>query len=275
MNCVYILRCADGTYYTGWTNDLTGRLSAHNRGAGGAKYTRSRRPVQLVYCEGLPDKARAMKREAEIKRMRRQDKQRLIDGMACGEQLTVYDADEVAAGIMPRAVVHRMGLRHHVCHVWLLEEREGVLGHWLQQRADDRPLYPGLYDLAATGHIDPGETPLAGALREAREEIGLDLDAAGVVSIGTAEQNYMRPDGGYDNELVHVFAARVDGEPAFTMGSEVKRMLWVPFDVYQQAENGAEEISVGGERIAAREMCCLHQEEWALLVRHLEGPKRN
>ncbi|MGN1007915.1 MAG: GIY-YIG nuclease family protein, partial [Butyricicoccus sp.] len=46
MNYVYILRCADDTYYTGWTNHLTARLAAHNRGTAGAKYTRSRRPVR-------------------------------------------------------------------------------------------------------------------------------------------------------------------------------------------------------------------------------------
>ena len=63
MNFVYILRCADDTYYTGWTNHLTDRLTAHNHGAAGAKYTRSRRPVRLVYCEMLPDRNAAMKRE--------------------------------------------------------------------------------------------------------------------------------------------------------------------------------------------------------------------
>ena len=59
MNYVYILRCADETYYTGWTNDLAARLAAHNRGTGGAKYTRARRPVRLVYCEALGDKSSA------------------------------------------------------------------------------------------------------------------------------------------------------------------------------------------------------------------------
>lgn len=273
MNYVYILRCADDSYYTGWTNDLTARLAAHNRGTAGAKYTRSRRPVQLAYCEVLPDKSTALKREAEIKRMPRARKQRLIDGMAEGEQLTIYDADEVEAGVLPRALVHRCGLRHHVCHLWLVQERDGVLGHWLQQRGEDRPLYPGMYDLSATGHIDPGESALEGALREAREEIGINLTKEQVLSIGIAEQCYGRPDGGLDDELVHAFVVRLDGEPPFAIGSEVKRMIWVPFDEFMKAEDGAEQIEVGGERLLCKEMCCLHKGEWALFERHLRGER--
>ena len=273
MNYVYILRCADDTYYTGWTNNLTARLAAHNRGTDGAKYTRSRRPVRLAYCEVLPDQSAAMKREAAIKRMARAEKQKLIDSLADGEQLTIYDADEAEAGVMPRALVHRYGLRHHVCHLWLVQERDGALGHWLQQRAEDRPLYPGMYDLAATGHIDPGETPLDGVLREAWEEIGLHLTKEQVLPIGTAEQRYERPGGGFDDELVHAFVVRLDGTPPFAIGSEVKRMVWVPFAAHQKAENGAEQIETDGGRIACSEMCCLHKGEWALFERHLKGGK--
>ena len=64
--CVYILRCKDGSLYTGWTNDFQKRLEAHNTGKG-AKYTRGRGPVVPVYLEYLPDKISATKREAEIK----------------------------------------------------------------------------------------------------------------------------------------------------------------------------------------------------------------
>ena len=64
-NYTYILRCADGTYYCGWTNNLDRRLKAHNEGKG-AKYTRSRRPVALVYYEAFSTKEAAMRREYEI-----------------------------------------------------------------------------------------------------------------------------------------------------------------------------------------------------------------
>lgn len=77
MNYTYILRCGDGSLYTGWTNDLERRLAAHNCGAG-AKYTRSREPVELVYFETHETRSEAMRREAEIKRLRRTQKLALI-----------------------------------------------------------------------------------------------------------------------------------------------------------------------------------------------------
>lgn len=77
MNYAYILRCADGTLYTGWTNDLSARLAAHNAGRGG-KYTRARRPVTLVYYEACETKEAAMSREWHIKRLSRANKLALI-----------------------------------------------------------------------------------------------------------------------------------------------------------------------------------------------------
>ncbi len=74
---VYILQCRDGTLYTGITTDLNRRVREHNRGTG-AKYTRSRRPVTPVYREVQPDKSAALKREASIKAMSRQQKLGLI-----------------------------------------------------------------------------------------------------------------------------------------------------------------------------------------------------
>ena len=69
----YILRCADGTLYTGWTNDLKRRLEAHNAGKG-AKYTRPRLPGELFYYECFETKEEAMSREASIKKMTRRAK---------------------------------------------------------------------------------------------------------------------------------------------------------------------------------------------------------
>ena len=76
-NYTYILRCADGTYYCGWTNNLDRRLKAHNEGKGG-KYTRSRRPVARVYYEAFSTKEEAMRREYEIKQLPRKKKEELI-----------------------------------------------------------------------------------------------------------------------------------------------------------------------------------------------------
>jgi putative endonuclease len=74
----YILECSDGTYYTGWSSDPQRRLREHNSGKG-ARYTRSRRPVRMVYLEELPDKSSALKRERAIKALPRPKKIRLIE----------------------------------------------------------------------------------------------------------------------------------------------------------------------------------------------------
>jgi putative endonuclease len=73
----YIVECADGTYYTGWAIDPEKRVNIHNKGRG-AKYTRMRLPVKLVYIEEQPDRVTAMKRERAIKKMPREKKQKLI-----------------------------------------------------------------------------------------------------------------------------------------------------------------------------------------------------
>lgn len=73
----YIVECSDGTYYTGWTNDIKKRILIHNAKKG-AKYTRSRTPVRLVYLEEAETKQRAMSREARIKQMSRQEKEQLV-----------------------------------------------------------------------------------------------------------------------------------------------------------------------------------------------------
>ncbi len=78
MNYTYILKCADGTYYTGWTNDITKRLSNHNKGIA-SKYTRVRRPVELAYLEEFETKEEAMKREVAIKKLTRIQKLKLIE----------------------------------------------------------------------------------------------------------------------------------------------------------------------------------------------------
>lgn len=75
--CVYMLRCKDGSLYTGWTNDFEKRLAAHQNGKG-AKYTRSHLPVEPAYLEYLPDKIAATRREAEIKKLRPELKRKLL-----------------------------------------------------------------------------------------------------------------------------------------------------------------------------------------------------
>jgi putative endonuclease len=74
----YILECADGTFYTGWTTDPPRRERQHNAGSG-ARYTRIRRPVKLIYVEEVGDKSSALKRELQIKAMSRERKKKLME----------------------------------------------------------------------------------------------------------------------------------------------------------------------------------------------------
>lgn len=84
MNYTYIVRCRDGSLYTGWTNNLEKRIKDHNAG-NGAKYTKSRRPVVLAYYEQFATKAEAMHREWEIKQLKRPEKLLLIERQNCAE----------------------------------------------------------------------------------------------------------------------------------------------------------------------------------------------
>lgn len=74
----YLVECADGSYYAGWTTDLSVRLAAHNSGIG-ARYTRSRLPVRLVYWLEFADKQAAMRQEAAIKKMTRAQKKQMVE----------------------------------------------------------------------------------------------------------------------------------------------------------------------------------------------------
>jgi putative endonuclease len=78
MHYAYLLKCADGTYYSGCTNDLEKRLYSHNHLKSGAHYTKIRRPVVLVHAEKFRSLAKARAREAEVKRMTREEKEALI-----------------------------------------------------------------------------------------------------------------------------------------------------------------------------------------------------
>ena len=89
MEYVYIIRCGDGSLYTGWTNNLEKRFKAHQAGKG-AKYTRGRGPLELVHVEVFDERLEAQKRERAIKRLTRAQKLELIDSCRTGEKSPEY-----------------------------------------------------------------------------------------------------------------------------------------------------------------------------------------
>lgn len=94
-NVTYILKCNDNSLYTGWTNDITHRLKMHNEGKG-AKYTRGRGPVELVYLEEFETKQEAMSRETKIKRLTRKEKLLLIETYQQEQKLNLKHQDHMA-----------------------------------------------------------------------------------------------------------------------------------------------------------------------------------
>ena len=94
-NVTYILKCNDNSLYTGWTNDITHRLKMHNEGKG-AKYTRGRGPVELVYLEEFETNQEAMSREAKIKRLTRKEKLLLIETYQQEQKLNLKHQDHMA-----------------------------------------------------------------------------------------------------------------------------------------------------------------------------------
>lgn len=94
-NVTYILKCNDNSLYTGWTNDITHRLKMHNEGKG-AKYTRGRGPVEVVYLEEFETKQEAMSREAKIKRLTRKEKLLLIETYQQEQKLNLKHQDHMA-----------------------------------------------------------------------------------------------------------------------------------------------------------------------------------
>lgn len=94
MNYTYMLLCKDGSYYTGWTNDIKKRLQMHRSGQG-AKYTKGRGPLTLIHLEVFDTQSEAMRREAYIKRLNRAEKEDLVKDESWKQQLKEWNLEEL------------------------------------------------------------------------------------------------------------------------------------------------------------------------------------
>lgn len=268
MSFVYMLRCADGTLYSGWTSDLTRRLAAHAHGKAGAKYTRARRPVTLVHCEVFGTQSEAMRRENEMKALTRAQKETLVAQTATSgdELLEVLDAQNAPCGALPRALVHRCGLRHRVAHLLVCQTVDGAPGVWLQQRGYDRPTLPGCYDWTATGHLAAGEPPLTGILREAREEAGLSLTADRLILAAETACKVQHSDTNLENEILTTFLCFAEHMPAFSPGEEVVRMAWASLKSIEAAYRDGAPLPLrlvgGAEETAPAALLAPLRTEW-------------
>ncbi|MGI9328284.1 MAG: NUDIX hydrolase [Pseudomonadales bacterium] len=124
------------------------------------------------------------------------------------EPFEVFSASGEPLGIEPRGKVHRLGLWHRSSHVFLFDQQQRLL---LQQRSQEKDLYPGAWDYSVGEHLQPGETYLAAALRGMQEEMGITLEALAMESLGApTAAEYIEPGGAQiDREFQQAFRARL------------------------------------------------------------------
>lgn len=124
----------------------------------------------------------------------------------------IDEAGNPTGEVRTYAKVHREGLRHRTAHIWIVDGAENIL---LQKRSASMRFFPNHWDATVGGHIDSGETSKEAALREMREEIGLQVPESAFVPIGSFSGRIENEDGSHiENELVDVFVVRLDIRPS-------------------------------------------------------------
>ena len=152
------------------------------------------------------------------------------------EWLDVVDKNGAPTGQqVERERAHREGIRHRTAHVWLLRHHAGQTEILLQMRSKDKDSFPGCYDISSAGHIPAGESVTESALRELREELGLQARPEELILCGVRRFEYESVFHGrpfHDNQVSRVYALWRDVEPeALTLQKEeVERVDWMDYD---------------------------------------------
>ncbi|MDO4973772.1 MAG: NUDIX domain-containing protein [Eubacteriales bacterium] len=181
------------------------------------------------------------------------------------EYLDVCDEFGMPTGaVVERGRAHREGIRHRTAHVWILRRQEGRTEILLQKRSQSKDSFPGLYDTSSAGHVPAGDEPLASALRELEEELGLHAEAEDLRFIGTIENIYERRFRGAlfrDNEFcrVYVYTRPVEMSALRLQADEVERVDWFELEAVRR------------EIEHSRERFCVPREGLELLRRFLES----
>jgi isopentenyl-diphosphate delta-isomerase len=130
--------------------------------------------------------------------------------------------------------VFREGLLHSASHVWIWRDNNGVTEILLQKRATRMPTWPNRYDISAAGHIDLGEEPLIAAIREAKEEIGLDVTEDQLQLFGVHRTYLVTENDLIENEFQWLYLLRLFEEVEFSLqASELESLEWVSLDTFK------------------------------------------
>ncbi|QAT49089.1 NUDIX domain-containing protein [Caproiciproducens sp. NJN-50] len=152
------------------------------------------------------------------------------------ELLDIVDENGTPTGkTVTREAAHRCGIRHRTSHVWILRKHNGQTQVLLQKRSLDKDSYPGCYDISSAGHIPSGQGFLESALRELKEELGVDAAEEELIYCGRRQFEYRKMFHGqefWDNQVSNVYALWRDQEAGeFTVQkSEVDDVLWMDWD---------------------------------------------
>lgn len=152
------------------------------------------------------------------------------------EYLDIVDETGTPTGtIVSRTEAHRQGILHRTAHVWLVRKKEGKLEILLQKRSDDKDSFPGRYDKSSAGHIPAGVDYIPSALRELKEELGVDGDATKLVDCGMKRlqiEDEFYGERFIDNQISKVFVTFCDkeAEEFQVQREEVSEVRWFLFD---------------------------------------------
>lgn len=180
------------------------------------------------------------------------------------EFLDVVDENGIPTGeVTSRNDAHRNGIMHRTAHVWVIRKNEEGTEVLLQKRSMNKESFPGMYDTSSAGHIPAGEEPLTSALRELREELGINADLNQLLYIGTFHIQYEKIFHGVlfkDNEItsVYVYNEPVDTDNLVLQQSEVEAVEWFDLEL------------VWDEIQHCRDRFCVPTDGIKLLLEHLK-----
>ena len=185
------------------------------------------------------------------------------------EQLDIVDEKGNPTGeTVPREVAHREGIRHRTAHVWIFRRRGDTVQVLLQKRSDNKDSDPGCYDISSAGHIPAGSDYIPSAVRELKEELGVDIHGSELIYCGQRRVRFEKEFHGSmfrDNQISNVYALWLDREkPDFTLQEEeVSEVRWMDF---------ADCVAAVREN---RIPYCIYMEELEILRNALKLPDRS